>query len=300
MFGNTKYILYSSINKNLKKLKIKININKIKSTENTNKLNIENLDEKEPAILTYTSGTTGRPKVAVRTHEFLRIQGEILEKIMDYGKNDIEISTMPIFTLSNINSRITSIIADANFSELDKSVAQKIINQIIKNNANRMMASPGFLNLIIDYMLKNKMEIKQIEKIFTGGGAVFIDFLEKLKKVFPNAKVWTIYGSTEAEPIAKMEASNIQSEDIDKIENGYGILAGEILGVNSCKIIKTGISEIGEINKKEFEKLEAEIGEIVVEGENVLKGYLGGVGDKENKFKVDGKTYHRTGDIRLF
>ena len=250
--------------------------------------------------MTYTSGTTGKPKIAVRTHEFLRIQGEILEEIMDYEKNDIEISTMPIFTLSNINAQIISIIADANFSELDKSVAQKIINQIIKNNANRIMAAPGFLNLIIDYMLKNEIELKQIEKIFTGGGAVFIDFLENLKKVFPKAKITTIYGSTEAEPIAKLNVNDIQSEDIDKIENGYGILAGEISGVNSCKIIKTVISEIGEINKKEFEKLEAEVGEIVVEGDNVLKGYLNGIGDKENKFKIDDKIYHRTGDMRLF
>ena len=40
-------------------------------------------------------------------------------------------------------------------------------------------------------------------------------------------------------------------------------------------------------------------GEIVVTGCNVLKGYVNGIGDKENKFSVDRKKYHRTGDVGL-
>jgi len=41
-------------------------------------------------------------------------------------------------------------------------------------------------------------------------------------------------------------------------------------------------------------------GEIVVTGKNVLKGYVNGIGDKENKFKVNGEVYHRTGDLGTF
>jgi acyl-CoA synthetase (AMP-forming)/AMP-acid ligase II len=39
-----------------------------------------------------------------------------------------------------------------------------------------------------------------------------------------------------------------------------------------------------------------EIGEIVVTGQHVLKGYLNGQGDEETKFRVDGQVWHRTGD----
>ena len=136
--------------------------------------------------------------------------------------------------------------------------------------------------------------------MFTGGGAIFLDFLEDLKKVCPNAEIVTLYGSTEAEPIAELLVHEMSEAEIEETKNGKGILAGKIIGVEDCKIIKTGMNEIGEISQKEFEELQtSDVGEIVVTGKNVLKGYVNGIGDKENKFSVEGKIYHRTGDMGL-
>ena len=56
---------------------------------------------------------------------------------------------------------------------------------------------------------------------------------------------------------------------------------------------------IGPFGEPEFERLclgPGQAGEIVVSGPHVLKGYLRGEGDRETKFKVDGETWHRTGD----
>lgn len=127
---NSKYILYSNINNNLKKLKIKININKIKILENKNKLNIKKVEEEYPAIMTYTSGTTGKPKIAVRTHKFLNTQGEILKNAINYESTDIEVSTMPIFTLSNINARNNYYNCKCRFFKFRKIRCQKNNNSI--------------------------------------------------------------------------------------------------------------------------------------------------------------------------
>ena len=162
------------------------------------------------------------------------------------------------------------------------------------------MAAPGIINVIINYCIKNNIELKQVKKVFSGGGAIFIDFINKLKIVFPNAQIVTLYGSTEAEPIAKLNVNEITESDLEKIKNGYGILAGNIVGVEECKIIKTGIEEIGNLTREQFISLQQDLGEIVVAGKNVLKGYVNGIGDKENKFSVDGEKYHRTGDLGIF
>ena len=78
-----------------------------------------------------------------------------------------------------------------------------------------------------------------------------------------------------------MDVSDISEDVMNKIKEGHGIPAGNIVGVSDCKIINIGIKEIGDISKEEFDKLQTNgIGEIVVSGRNVLKGYVNGYGDK--------------------
>lgn len=152
--GITKYILYSNINKNLSKLKLKINVNIINKIDEDSSLNIENVDEDFSAILTYTSGTTGKPKIAARSHDFLKIQSEILQNDLNYEENDVELSSIPIFTLCNISVGITTVIADANYSKLGHSKPKKLIKQIKENNITRLMAAPRFIKY--NYKLLHK------------------------------------------------------------------------------------------------------------------------------------------------
>lgn len=296
--GITKYLIYANINKNLKKLKNKINVNEIKKLSEEKSLQIYDVENDYPAILTYTSGTTGVPKTAERSHEFLTIQGKILSTCLNYEEEDIELSSVPIFTLSNIDVGITTCIAKGKYSNLGNSNATKLVKQILNQKINRIMASPGLLSVITNYCIKKSIKINEVKKIFTGGGAVFLDFIDDLKLVFPNAQIITLYGSTEAEPIAELNINQMTEEDIKNIKIGKGILAGEILGVKDCKIIKTGLNEIGELTEEQFKQIQTnDVGEIVVTGDNVLKGYVNGIGDKENKFSASEVKYHRTGDL---
>ena len=292
--GIKKYLLYSVINKNLRS-KTKINVSQIKPVK-LEELIIEEVEKDFPAIITYTSGSTGKPKIAARSHEFLLTQANILEKTLDYGPKDKELSSVPIFTLSNINVGITTVIADANYTSLEKSNPKALTEQF--KFINRIMAAPGLLEVIVKECERRKLKYSNVKKVFTGGGAVFVDLIRKLKEIFPNAKIVTIYGSTEAEPIAEQDVTNLTNDDIEHIRNGRGILAGNIIGVEECWLVDQTLKEIDDMTAEEFEKIKTTgVGEIVVTGKNVLKGYVNGVGDKENKFKVDGKVYHRTGDL---
>ncbi len=178
---------------------------------------------------------------------------------------------------------------------------KKLINQVNNGKINRIMASPGLLRLIADYCMKKNIKCEGITKIFTRGGTIFLDVIYDLKIVFPNAKTIILYGSIEAEPISELDINDISMEDVENTKNGRGILAGKIIGVEDCKIIKNMKEEIGEINEAVFQELQMDdAGEIVVTGDNVIKGYLDKIGDTENKFLVDGKIYHRTGDLGYF
>ena len=149
----------------------------------------------------------------------------------------------------------------------------------------------------MEYCIKQKIEIPYKTKIFTGGGAVFLDLIENIKNVFKDTSIYTIYGSSEAEPIAMLNIEDMTEEDYKQTVTGKGILAGKIIGVDECKTIECRKDKIGTITEEELKTLESPIGEIIVSGKNVLPGYVNGIGDAENKIKVGDKVYHRTGDV---
>jgi len=137
-------------------------------------------------------------------------------------------------------------------------------------------------------------------KVFTGGAPVFWHMLDAIAKAAPNARVFSVYGSTEAEPIAEVALDQLTREDRLATERGKGLPAGVPVPQVRLHIIadKWGVP-IGPIGSAEFQRVTmrtGEIGEIVVAGQHVLRGYLDGRGDEETKFRVDGEVWHRTGD----
>jgi len=129
---------------------------------------------------------------------------------------------------------------------------------------------------------------------------VFPRLLDRIQAAAPQAEVTAVYGSTEAEPIACLPRVDLRPEDRAAMDTGGGLLAGRPVSAARVGILpdRWGIP-IGPFGGPEFERLclgPGQAGEIVVSGPHVLKGYLRGEGDRETKFKVDGETWHRTGD----
>ena len=86
-----------------------------------------------------------------------------------------------------------------------------------------------------------------------------------------------------------LELTNAEKNALTKYINQYvddataDAILSDVVAVE--KLIKdTEAKKVDEISKDDFEAMYQDIGEIVVTGKNVLKGYVNGVGDKENKF----------------
>src|SRR5262249_54887457 len=64
-----------------------------------------------PALLTFTSGSTGLPKAALRSHGFLLAQHRVLEHTFPAAPGSVSLTTLPIFVLADLASGVTSLIA---------------------------------------------------------------------------------------------------------------------------------------------------------------------------------------------
>jgi olefin beta-lactone synthetase len=261
---------------------------------------VQDLDSEHPALITFTSGSTGNPKAIVRTHGFLLQQQKVLASSLPVQKNAVELTTLPVFVLSALAQGITSVLPDCDMRKPAAIDANRIINQIKKSSVNRIIASPAFLQKLSNHLHNEKSQLPRVQEILTGGGPVFPSLLKQAESVFPNAEINAVYGSTEAEPIAHMSSRKMSKEDLERTFAGGGLLAGKPISE-----IELAIVDPAELNmfaknggNRKFNRLPANAtGEIVVRGKHVIKTYLNGHGDAETKLKAYGsKIWHRTGD----
>ena len=262
----------------------------------SDKFDVSETDGETKALITFTSGSTGIPKIISRSHEFLLNQQEMLIKTLDINKDSKVLVSLPIFLLSNISSGITSVVPSVSLKKIEDVDGNEIINQIVSENIDTIIAPPVFFNSLIEIYKNTGKNIHDIKKIYTGGSPVFPLFLGDLKKVFPYAEIKAIYGSSEVEPMAELLLHEVSEEDIEKMKLGNGLLAGKVIEELELEIIENRSNSTSENDKTEFLP-KGSHGEIVVTGKHVLKSYLNGVGNEGIKIKINNEIWHKTGDL---
>ena len=260
------------------------------------------------ALLTFTSGSTGIPKAAVRSHGFLRAQHEVLAASIELEPHEVDLPTLPIFVLANLASGVTSVIPQCDLRKPGFIEPEPVLAQLERHQVTRTVGSPALYNRLLGRgrtsagrgSENEEVRLGSLRKLYTGGAPVFPRLLQELRAAMPKGRVVVVYGSTEAEPISHLDWDEASDPDRAAMYTGKGLLVGKPVNQIRLRIVDNRWGKpLPAMNAQEFAELELPPtlwGEIVVNGPHVLTGYLNGVGDEETKFRVDDEIWHRTGD----
>jgi olefin beta-lactone synthetase len=249
----------------------------------------------DTALITFTTGSTGTPKAARRTHAFLAHQFDALVRKMEPQTGDVVMTTLPIVLLVNFGTGATSVIARFSPKKAQRLNPSAILDSLAQYEVNTLIASPFFVRKLAE-SVDAPMPVTALKKIFTGGAPVFPSEAARYQAAFPQCDISVVYGSTEAEPIASISVMQLQQKsDLNQLG---GLCVGVPDAHIRCLILRILDEPIPGDDMPDKILPTGEIGEICVAGDHVLKAYY----NNEEAFlrnKIVDKTgtiWHRTGD----
>lgn len=253
------------------------------------------VDPDQSALITFTTGSTGTPKAACRSHDFLARQFDALLDELQPNEGDTDLTTLPIVLFINLGLGSTTVIPAFKPSAPERFNTRKVVQQMLVHGVDRMTVSPIHARLLADHVMSTGSRLPLLKKVFTGGGPVFPAEARQIARAFADARCTIVYGSTEAEPIASINACELVGEVSDE-----GLCVGRVFHRASVRIIPISDEAISPMTSADFNEFvlpEGHIGEIIVSGTHVLASYYNNEeAFRRNKIIVDGVAWHRTGD----
>ncbi len=264
------------------------------------------VEKEHTALITFTTGSSGTPKGADRSHRFLAAQHYALNRHLPYLSSDKDLPVFPIFSLNNLAAGVETVIPAIDVGLPNEKDSLILFFQMKSAQVTCTTLSPSLFNGLSDFCIKNNLKLDFLKRIVTGGAPISRGDVEKMKSVAANAEILVLYGSTEVEPMAHIEAKewlSLESSSDPEIEEA-GVNVGHLdegLKYKFLKINKDAVYINQESDWNDQIVKENEVGELIVAGEHVCEKYFN---NEEAFFRAkikdhQGVIWHRTGDLGL-
>jgi len=231
----------------------------------------------DDAIIIYTSGTTGKPKGCLLTHGNVIANARQISDWLHFTENDRLLTIMPLFHMNGVSvTTMAALYAGGSTVVSPKFSASKFWNII----SDYQITSFGSVATMLSMLLNNYpngmpegLKTDQLRFAMCGSAPVPAEVMKKFEETF-NCPVIEGYGLSESTC-----RSTFNPPDERRRPGSCGLPIG-----NEMKVVDDDDNEVSD----------GELGEIVLRGENILKGYFRNPEAAEQAFR---NGWFHTGDI---
>ncbi|MBA0583238.1 trans-cinnamate:CoA ligase, peroxisomal [Gossypium raimondii] len=228
---------------------------------------IEVQDEWDPISLNYTSGTTSEPKGVVYSHRGAYLSTLALVLGWEMGNEPVYLWSLPMFHCNGWTFTWGIAARGGTNVCIRNTTAYDMYRSIATHKVTHMCCAPIVFNILLEAKLNERREISSPVQILTGGAPPPAPLLEKMEHL--GFHVTHAYGLTEATGPAlvcewQAKWNHLPEEHKAKIKSRQGI----------------SVLTLADVDVKNMETMESvphdgkTIGEIVLRGSSIMKGYL--------------------------
>ncbi|MCA9408808.1 MAG: AMP-binding protein, partial [Candidatus Omnitrophica bacterium] len=172
------------------------------------------VDDHDPALIMYTSGTTGKPKGILLNYKHLEGSPEAMKHFVDLTDQDIKLAAIPlshiggfIYLQNCIHFGITVILMER-FNPFE------FLEMITRYKVTCFHIVPPMYNAILTLKQIDKFDLSSLRWVVVFGAPSSPEILERFHQYCPNAKLLNGWGMTETCPpntVTPMNSDNIAS-----------------------------------------------------------------------------------------
>ena len=214
------------------------------------------IDENEICTLMYTSGTTGAPKGAMISHKNFIHQGKMMQGIFDLTESDRSLLVLPMFHIFGLAVvTMGALVSGSALVLQEKFDPDAVLRELVTKEVTMMYAVPTMYIALLQQAEGGGYELpKTLRACLCGAAPLPVETCRHFEKAF-NTVIVEGYGLTEATGATCVNPWNGQVK--------VGSI-GPVIPGNDMKIVDPDAQELPP----------GEIGEIVIRGDNIMKGYL--------------------------
>lgn len=210
--------------------------------------------EDDVAVILYTSGTTGKPKGAMLTHKNLYSNARDTGEYLKISSADRVIATLPVFHVFALTVVVNApLIQGATIILVSRFNPKDVFDAIKATRATVFAGVPTMYNFMYQLPEAQSSDFESVRLAISGGSALPVALLHNFEDKF-DVRISEGYGLSEASPVTCFNP-------IDRDRK-----AGSI-GTSIVNVENKVVNELGE------EVAIGEVGELIVRGPNVMKGY---------------------------
>lgn len=234
-------------------------------------------DKDDDAIIIYTSGTTGKPKGCLLTHGNVIANARQVSQWLSFTPNDRLLTIMPLFHMNAVSVTTMSVLYAGGSTVISpKFSASKFWNTISDYEITSFGSVATMLSILLNTYpdgLPQGLTTDQLRFAMCGSAPVPAEVMKKFEETF-NCPVVEGYGLSESTC-----RSTFNPPDQRRRPGSCGLPIG-----NEMKVFDDHDDEVAD----------GELGEIVLRGDNILKGYYKNPNATANAFR---NGWFHTGDV---
>ncbi|HVW80597.1 MAG TPA: long-chain-fatty-acid--CoA ligase [Mycobacteriales bacterium] len=215
------------------------------------------IDERDVALIMYTSGTTGRPKGAMLTHLNLLMQAiTAIRTSRIQGDDVVSLCNVPLFHIAGIGGMPVSLMVGARTVIMPTGLfdAESTLSIVESEKVTSLFLVPAQWQVLCAHPEASR-RCASLRTIAWGAAPASVKLLEEMARVFPHTEIVSVFGQTEMSPVT----TSLPGADAVRKIGSVG------------KVIPTIVARVVDDEMNDVKP--GEVGEIVYRGPTLMAGY---------------------------